>query len=245
VEAALARHRVPAYANTMNWGAASVVIGILMACGAVFGYISKRLRARKIISYELLVSVPFLRNLPEIKSAGLSVIHHGEKLANPHLLQVRLTSKSQRDIPTSAFDQRRPLCIDVGAPIVALLEARYNPDQAPLPKVTTAGTTLQIQPCKIRHRQDMTFSVLADGPSAHLKCASNPILNYDLKPGKTYQTRPSRNMHIRSILGWASVIFLVFYLVADPTGAAHAMTNLGNALRGVGESLATFFTSLF
>jgi hypothetical protein len=37
----------------------------------------------------------------------------------------------------------------------------------------------------------------------------------------------------------------VFYLVADPTGAAHAMTNLGNALRGVGESLATFFTSLF
>ena len=46
------------------------------------------------------------------------------------------------------------------------------------------------------------------------------------------------------LVGWAIVIFIAWFLISNPTGAAHAATNLLNALRGVGNSLATFFTSL-
>jgi hypothetical protein len=51
-------------------------------------------------------------------------------------------------------------------------------------------------------------------------------------------------MNIKKVLGWATVIFLAWFLITNPTGAAHAMTNLLNALKGIGNSLATFFTSL-
>jgi hypothetical protein len=51
-------------------------------------------------------------------------------------------------------------------------------------------------------------------------------------------------MSWKKVLGWLVVIFLVWFLITNPTGAAAAVTNLLNALRGIGNSLATFFTSL-
>ena len=46
------------------------------------------------------------------------------------------------------------------------------------------------------------------------------------------------------VVGWSIVIFIAWFLISNPAGAAHAATSLLNALRGVGNSLATFFTSL-
>ena len=51
-------------------------------------------------------------------------------------------------------------------------------------------------------------------------------------------------MNWKKVLGWAVVVFLAWFLITNPTGAAAAVTNLLNALKGVGNSLATFFTSL-
>jgi hypothetical protein len=51
-------------------------------------------------------------------------------------------------------------------------------------------------------------------------------------------------MNLKKVIGWAVVIFIAWFLITNPTGAAHVMTNLLNALKGVGNSLATFFTSL-
>lgn len=221
----------------MNWAAAGTILTFTLAFIGAIRYVLKRIRGRKVITYELLDSVPFLRNLPAVKSAGLSVIYNGGKLENPHLLQVQLTSKSYRDISSPAFDQHRPLCIDVGVPIVALLETRYDPDQGPFPKITTTGTTLQIWPDKIRHRQGMRFSILTDDPGAHLTCSSNPILNYDLREGVSYQARQIRNTNIKKIIAWVVVIFVVLLLIANPAGVT-------DFLKGVGNSLANFFTSL-
>lgn len=49
---------------------------------------------------------------------------------------------------------------------------------------------------------------------------------------------------LKRIITWAAVIFLVYYLVSNPTGAAHFVTGIINWLRGAGRSLATFFNSL-
>ena len=48
----------------------------------------------------------------------------------------------------------------------------------------------------------------------------------------------------KKVVGWAIVIFLAWFLITNPTGAAQAATNLLNGLKAVGNSLATFFTSL-
>jgi hypothetical protein len=51
-------------------------------------------------------------------------------------------------------------------------------------------------------------------------------------------------MTIKKVLGWATIIFLAWFLITNPAGAAHAVTNLVNAFKAVGHSLATFFASL-
>jgi hypothetical protein len=51
-------------------------------------------------------------------------------------------------------------------------------------------------------------------------------------------------MNAKKIAGWAVVVFLVWYLITNPTGAAHAMTRLMHFLKQVGNSIATFFNSL-
>ena len=51
-------------------------------------------------------------------------------------------------------------------------------------------------------------------------------------------------MPVKKIVGWAVVIFLVYYLVTKPTGAANVMHNIFNMLKSAGSSLATFLNSL-
>lgn len=51
-------------------------------------------------------------------------------------------------------------------------------------------------------------------------------------------------MPVKKIVTWAVVVFLVYYLVTKPTGAANAMHNLFNILKSAGSSLATFLNSL-
>jgi hypothetical protein len=49
---------------------------------------------------------------------------------------------------------------------------------------------------------------------------------------------------LKKIITWAIVIFLAFYLLTQPAGAANAINNLVNLLKDAGNSLATFVNSL-
>jgi hypothetical protein len=49
---------------------------------------------------------------------------------------------------------------------------------------------------------------------------------------------------IKTILGWAVVIFIVYYLATQPVGAAHSVHSIFDGLRSAGNSLATFVNSL-
>ena len=48
----------------------------------------------------------------------------------------------------------------------------------------------------------------------------------------------------QKLAAWALGLGFVYFLVTNPTGAAHFTTSLLNALKGVGNSLSTFFSSL-
>ena len=51
-------------------------------------------------------------------------------------------------------------------------------------------------------------------------------------------------MQAKKIIGWAVVVFIAYYLLTKPTGAATAVHNLFNLLKHAGTSLATFLNSL-
>lgn len=49
---------------------------------------------------------------------------------------------------------------------------------------------------------------------------------------------------LKKIIGWAIVIFIVYYLATDPHGAAHFVHGVFTWLQGAGRSLATFVNDL-
>jgi hypothetical protein len=49
---------------------------------------------------------------------------------------------------------------------------------------------------------------------------------------------------LKKVIGWAIVIFIVYYLATNPTGAAHFVHGVFNWLQGAGRSLAKFVNSL-
>jgi hypothetical protein len=51
-------------------------------------------------------------------------------------------------------------------------------------------------------------------------------------------------MNLKKIAGWAVVVFLAYYLLTKPTGAANAVHNGFDLLRQAGSSIATFLNSL-
>jgi hypothetical protein len=49
---------------------------------------------------------------------------------------------------------------------------------------------------------------------------------------------------LRRVIIWAIVIFIVYYLATDPTGAAHALHSAFNGLKSAGNSLSRFVNKL-
>ena len=49
---------------------------------------------------------------------------------------------------------------------------------------------------------------------------------------------------LRKVITWAIVIFIIYYLATDPTGAAHALQHAFNGLRNAGNSMSRFVNKL-
>ena len=49
---------------------------------------------------------------------------------------------------------------------------------------------------------------------------------------------------MKKIITWGAIIFVVFYLVTQPTSAGHLINSAFHGLRDAGQSLARFVSSL-
>ena len=51
-------------------------------------------------------------------------------------------------------------------------------------------------------------------------------------------------MNVRRFAPWIAGAFVVWYLLTNPTGAAHTVRGVASGLASAGESLATFVNAL-
>ncbi len=49
---------------------------------------------------------------------------------------------------------------------------------------------------------------------------------------------------LKKVITWAIVIFIVYYLATQPTGAANLVHHAYNGIHAAGNSLSTFLNSL-
>jgi hypothetical protein len=52
------------------------------------------------------------------------------------------------------------------------------------------------------------------------------------------------DVSLKTILGWLAVAFIVWWVIEQPTGAAHIVHNIGTFLTTVAAGLSHFFASI-
>jgi hypothetical protein len=199
----------------------------------------------------IVYGMPFSTNMvnSSVSRSDLHILWRDEEVNDPHLLEIELAYRGRVDLSSSSFDKGRPFRLDVGAPIIDLLDIVFHPAHAPLPSVEYEGTELKLGPDLVRKGQTMTFVVLADGPGGPLKCES-PLANVKVKQVR-YQGREEargilgwRPDSMQKILIWAILLFIIFYVGTEPDGAAGLVHHMYLGIHNAATSLATFVNSL-
>jgi len=52
------------------------------------------------------------------------------------------------------------------------------------------------------------------------------------------------DVNLKTIAGWAAVAFLVWFVIEQPTAAAHIVNNIGTFLTTAAHGLSNFFASI-
>jgi hypothetical protein len=183
----------------------------------------------------------------------LHIFWRDEELGDPYVLEIVLAYRGRHDIKTEFFQKDAPFRIDVGAPIVDLLDTASDTKGAPPPKVEAVGSELRVGPDLLRRGLTMKFAVLTDGPGAGLKCVS-PLPEVDVQqeawyPAQRDVVREARYQSwtsglLRRVITWVVVIFVVFYVATEPSGTAGFVHAAFNGLHSVSNKLAEWVNSL-
>ena len=113
----------PWYASASFWAGAGVLIAVAaIVIAIVLWWIGER---RRLVVYSIPVSAPLLnRGGRDMAPPDLEVRFEGQPVADPHVIGLRVESRSRRDIRTTDFDQGTPLTFDIGALILS--QRRYR-----------------------------------------------------------------------------------------------------------------------
>jgi hypothetical protein len=218
------------YTSGAFWGvAAGVIVGLLGIAATVWVTLRAANPKRRLL-YSMPVVTPLLNprpNLPDIE-----VRRAGNVLANPHVVSVQLTSRGRRDIAREAFDGEKPLCLDVGVPIVECLKVTTSPPDRLEPSWNIDGSRLLIGPnvSLISRRQTIDVSLLVDGESPHLSPPKQSLIDVDIRP---FDPASERGLPaVFWLAGWLIVVIVLW-----PVEAVYLIHETGVVLSRIAASI--------
>jgi hypothetical protein len=116
------------------------------------------------------------------------VYHKGQRLSEPYVVTVAVSSRSDRDIDRDSFDGK-PLELRFGVPIIELLESNADAQRAAVrtPQVAITEATLEIGPALITRRHQLSYVVLVDGKPSFRPVGD--LVNVTIKVGEASDRR--------------------------------------------------------
>lgn len=187
------------------------------------------------ITYRVLFQTPVV----DAQIDDLQVSYRGSDLSDPHVLGIELRYRGSRDLRASSFENR-PFCIDVGAPVVGVIHSRARRDGEL--SVEHVGRELRLGPCLVQRDERVRLVVLLDGATGRLSHRRRPA---DVRVRQRRAADRAREFGLLpKVVTWAVVLFIVYYLVSNPHGAAGAVSDALSGLRSAGNSLASFVSNV-
>jgi hypothetical protein len=166
------------YLSGTFWTGAGVVVAVISSAALICvtwwtGNPKHRLL------YAMPSVTPLLNHNPHV-AEEIEVRLEGKILAHPHVVNIELTSRGRMDIPRSAFDGDKPICLNIGAPIIKCLSVKTSPEDRSEPPVKTYDSKLMIGPCLIGKRETISVSLLVDGPDPCLGHPAQSLVDVEI-----------------------------------------------------------------
>jgi hypothetical protein len=190
----------PFYTSGTFWAVAAVAVAILIGVATMWVTWISPFPKRRLL-YSMPAATSMLNRQSELTDE-LKVIYGAKQLESPYVVNIEIASRGRADIPRDAFDGGKPLCLDIGAPIVECLQVTTTPPDRPEPMCAIDGSKLLIGPSLIGRRQTTVFSLLVDGPAPRLSPPVQSLVDVDLRPGSSSEPfiRQQRQVPLVSLL---------------------------------------------
>ncbi|MEV5415143.1 hypothetical protein [Streptomyces albogriseolus] len=118
-------------------------------------------------------------------------------LTEARLVELKIRNTGRRDVSADDFTlDDDSLVFDFGAHIAAVLDVAAAPPSAPRPSIDLAGSELKIKKSPILKGQELSLSVLVNGPAQPVSVKTQAILNTPVRP-----LNSSRKFKYRLIIG--------------------------------------------
>lgn len=218
------------YASEIFWTAATGIVAALIGAAAVWVTVRVANPRRRLL-YSMPTVTPLLNDTKhDLAGANLEVRRAGKVLSDPHVLGIRLVSRSSRDIPSAAFEREQPIQFDVGAQIVEVLQVASSPETTRCPDWTFEGSLISIGPGLIKKGQRISLSILVDGARPKIACPYPTLVDVEVQSQNPEEGYPTRvfSLVLMVVLGINIAIMLLTLLwAAGPVVFGTAMLSLG------------------
>ena len=176
---------------------------------------------RRELIYRVVDVVPVPMPMPMRQSSDPKSRRPG----SAHIVQLQLANRGRHDIPSSAFDQDRPLILDVAAPILAVLKIGSGPTRYDGPPVHAEGTGIALRPALIKRGQKITISLLVHGANPCVAIEHSPLIDTRIREYKG----SGRRVEYKVMLTVAAVgAIALTTLVAAITSTAEQITTVAS-----------------
>ena len=216
------------YTSGTFWAGAGTICGVLGVVAVVWVTLLVGIPRRRLF-YQMQAVAPLV-SAPHGIRGDLELRHRGKLLSDPRAVTITIVSRGRKDIANDAYNDGQPLRLDVGAPVVELLQVISEPATLPPPAVAADGTSVNIGPSLIGRRHEITITVLTDGGRPRLSCRS-PLIDVQIQERSDKPSTTERVLVVLSLLSlllslpaaiisrvWGGgffVAFLVFYVLGQ------------------------------
>ena len=228
------------YEAATFWVSAATAV-FTLGVGAAGALINLRSAPKRRIFFRM--SDPVALLTPDGAQHGLQVLRGGEKLDDPHLVEVTLQSSGRQAITRDLFDEGRPIVLRLGTRVVDLLKVVSQPIEQKVPDYRLSNSAIEIGPGALAARQSITFSVLVDGQPE--LSAESPLA--DVTIGRKLITSEQKAWRISYVMMGVAVIALFLFLGYTQffsAAAPSAASNTGSGLPPFGKTEATAYDLL-
>ena len=185
------------------------IVALLIALASAYFTWQNLWPGRRVLDVSIVPPQPLISEIAQNEPKVEISVDGKQLVGNPYLVSFSLTSTGRHDIPSAAFDQQKPLTVDIGAPVAKVLGVVSSPPQGSEPTWSPTPQGIEIGPTLISRGQSLSIQMICtEEPQADALRVRRDLIDVEVR---TRQESPGSST-LRSRRGAIGAAVSAFFL---------------------------------